>query len=91
MADRVTVILTDASGSKKVNGKIPTGVPMSQLVSALVTRMELPSGQPYAISHKQTGKELGDSETLLSAGVKDGDTLILTPNVAAGYCRKLDN
>ena len=40
-----------------------------------------PDGAPlsYRFHHKASGRQLGDTETLGSAGVKEGDVLRLTP------------
>ena len=52
--------------------------------NALVKKMGLPDNVSYSIQHKQSGKQLQDSDTLASAGVKTGDTLHLLPNITAG-------
>ncbi len=45
-----------------------------------------PDGLPlsYKFHHKASGKQLLDSQTLASVGVKDGDVLRLQPEITAG-------
>lgn len=87
MADqdnKVKVRVADAAGGKTVNAELPSGAPMSRLLPALVTKMALPSNVQYGVQHKESGKQLQATDTLAGAGVKDGDTLRLVPNVVAG-------
>lgn len=59
-------------------------------MAKLVQVMELPSvgpdGQPlsYKFHHKQSGRQIGDHETLEAAGVKDNDVLRLVAEITAG-------
>jgi len=84
VADKVKVTVTDQAGGKTVQAELPTNAPMSRLVPALVTKMQLPTNVQYGIQHKQSGAQLGPNDTLSSKGVKEGDTLRLLPNVTAG-------
>jgi len=86
MADesKIKVTVTDQAGGKTVQAELPAGAPMSRLLPALVQKMSLPTNTQYAIQHKQSGKTLQPADTLTSAGVKEGDTLRLMPNVTAG-------
>ena len=45
-----------------------------------------PDGAPlsYKFHHKNTGKQVQDAMTLAQAGVKNGDTLRLQPEITAG-------
>lgn len=81
---KVKVTVTDQAGGKTVQAELPTGATMTRLLPALVTKMQLPSNVQYGIQHKQSGKQLQNNDTLASAGVKEGDTLRLLPNVTAG-------
>ena len=82
--DKLRVTVTDQAGGKTVTAELPANAQMSRLLPALVTKMQLPSNVQYGIQHKQSGKQLQNTDTLASAGVKDGDTLRLLPNVTAG-------
>lgn len=46
--------------------------------------MKLPEDVQYGLQHKQSGLLLKPKETLASAGIRDGDTIRLLPNVTAG-------
>jgi len=45
-----------------------------------------PDGTPlsYRFHHNSSGRQLGDDETLASAGVRAGDVLRLQPEIVAG-------
>lgn len=81
---KLKVTVTDQAGGKTVTAELPADVQMKRLLPALVTKMSLPTNVQYGVQHKQSGKQLQETDTLASAGVKDGDTLRLLPNVTAG-------
>ena len=80
----------DSTGSKRLVANIPDDAELSRVVPVLVARMNLPlvnvSGQPisYKLHHKNSGRQLTDYETLRNAGVSDGDTLRIQPEITAG-------
>lgn len=84
------ITVVDATGNKTEEASVPGGVASGRIVSRLVELMELPSvgpdGQPlsYKFHHKQTGRQIGDHETLEEAGVADGDVLRLVAEITAG-------
>jgi uncharacterized ubiquitin-like protein YukD len=82
--EKIKVTVTDQAGGKTVTAELPADAPMNRLIPALVTKMSLPTNVQYGIQHKQSGKQLAPTDTLTSAGVKEGDTLRLLPNVTAG-------
>ena len=61
-----------------------------RLLPNIITKMNLPAtspdGQPmsYSLDHKEGGKRLIEHQTLIEAGVRDGDHLIVYPEVVAG-------
>ncbi len=79
----------DSTGSKKLLANIPDDAEIARVVPVLVSRMNLPlvnvSGQPmsYKLQHKNTGRQLSEYETLRNAGVSDGDTLRIQPEITA--------
>jgi uncharacterized ubiquitin-like protein YukD len=87
---KVNVTIFDATGNKEQNATLPDDKPVRSIISKLVEMMKLPttdpSGQPqsYKFQHKASGKQLTDEQTLAEAGVKDGDTLRLIPEIVAG-------
>ncbi len=87
---KVTVTITDATGSKEQKASLPDDAPVGRIIAKLVQMLNLPTvgpdGQPlsYKFHHKQSGKQLSDDQTLAQAGVKDGDVLRLQPEITAG-------
>jgi hypothetical protein len=84
----ITVI--DATGSKSEEATVPGSAPAGRILAKLIELMDLPvvgpDGQPlaYRFHHKRTGRHIDDNETLEAAGVTDGDTLRLVPEIIAG-------
>lgn len=88
MADLPVTIVLPAGGTR--NAEIPPDVPVKELVPELTTSLELPTvgpdGRPvgYRLDSKALGRELQEEETLASAGVPEGDRLMVTADVTAG-------
>lgn len=84
------IVVVDATGNKTEEASVPPTVASGRIIARLVELMELPSvgpdGQPlsYKFHHKQTGRQIGDDETLEGAGVRDGDVLRLVAEITAG-------
>ena len=80
----------DITSSRSREVEAPDGVPIVRLLVLLVERMSLPLNSPdgqimsYKLHHKQSGRQLLDSQTLAEAGVRDGDDLRLQPEITAG-------
>jgi hypothetical protein len=86
----VQVTFLDQTGAKSVKAVIAFTVPVSRIIPNIITKMTLPAvspdGQPmsYALDHKEGGRRLLENWTLIDAGVRDGDHLIVYPEVVAG-------
>lgn len=84
------ILVVDATGNKTEEATVPPTVASGRIIARLVDLMELPSvgpdGQPlsYRFHHKQSGRQIGDDETLQGAGVRDGDVLRLVAEITAG-------
>lgn len=84
------IVVIDATGNKTEEASVPSTVASGRIIARLVDLMELPSvgpdGQPlsYRFHHKQSGRQIGDDETLDTAGVRDGDVLRLVAEITAG-------
>ena len=85
---RVTFL--DQTGAKSVEAVIADTVTVKRILPNIITRMSLPvvgpDGQPmsYSLDHKEGGKRLTEDQTLVAAQVKDGDHLIVYPEIVAG-------
>jgi hypothetical protein len=86
----VDITVVDATGNKTEEASVPNTVASGRIISKLVELMELPSvgpdGQPlsYKFHHKQSGRQIGDHETLEQAGVNENDVLRLVAEITAG-------
>jgi len=86
----LTVLFLDQTGAKSVKAKISPTVTVRQIMPNIITKMSLPvlapDGTPmsYALDHKEGGKRLLETQTLPGAGVKEGDHLLVYPEVVAG-------
>lgn len=85
---RVTFL--DQTGAKSVDAVIADTVTVKRILPNIITKMNLPvmgpDGQPmsYSLDHKEGGRRLREDQTLLAAGVSDGDHLIVYPEIVAG-------
>ena len=83
----VTIVLP-SGGTRSAD--VPRDVPVRELIPELTTSLELPTtgpdGRPtsYRLDSKALGRELREDETLASAGVPEGDRMMLTADVTAG-------
>lgn len=86
----MNVTIMDATGTKQQEAEVPGDAQVIRLIAKLVELMNLPlsgpDGQPlaYKFHHRNSGRQLRDDETLVDAGVTDGDTLRLVPEITAG-------
>lgn len=86
----ITVLVMDATGSKKTEVELPDNAPVNRIIAVLLEKLNLPTngpdGQPlsYKFHHKASGKQLQDTQTLADVGVNQGDVLRLQPEITAG-------
>jgi hypothetical protein len=84
------VVFLDQTGAKSVEAIIAPTVKVRDIVPNLITKMNLPvlgpDGGPitYTLDHKEGGRRLLADQTLPEAGVKEGDHLIIYPEIVAG-------
>ena len=84
------VLFLDQTGAKSVEAVIADTVPVKRILPNIITKMNLPvmgpDGQPmsYSLDHKEGGRRLQEDQTLPVAQVKDGDHLIVYPEIVAG-------
>lgn len=85
---RVTFL--DQTGAKSVDAVVSDTVTVKRILPSIITKMNLPmigpDGNPmsYSLDHKEGGRRLLDDETLLAGNVRDGDHLIIYPEIVAG-------
>lgn len=86
----INLWIWDATGNKRQEVELPDNVEVERIIPVLLDRMQLPKngpdGQPlsYKFHHKASGKQLQDSQTLLDAGVNEGDVIRIQPEITAG-------
>lgn len=86
----ILVTFLDQTGAKSVQAKIAEKVRVKKIIPNIITKMKLPVTSPdgtpmsYSLDHKEGGKRLLEDQTLVEAGVKDGDHLIVYPEIVAG-------
>jgi hypothetical protein len=86
----IQVTFLDQTGAKSVKAKISPTVEVKKIIPNIITKMQLPVTAPdgtpmsYSLDHKEGGKRLQEGQTLPSAGVKEGDHLIVYPEIVAG-------
>jgi hypothetical protein len=89
-SEGITVTFLDQTGAKSVKAKISPTVQVKKIVPNIITKMTLPVMSPdgtpmsYSLDHKEGGKRLKEDQTLPEAGVKEGDHLIVYPEITAG-------
>lgn len=92
MSDTLGLAVTflDQTGAKTVKAKISPTVRVKNIIPAIITKMLLPITAPdgtpmsYSLDWKNGGRRLLEDQTLPEAGVKDGDVLIVFPEIVAG-------
>jgi len=88
----IQVTFLDQTGAKSVKAVIAFSVPVSRILPNIITKMNLPTTSPdrqtmgYSLDHKEGGRRLVESYTLVESGVRNGDHLIVYPEVVAGRC-----
>ncbi len=84
------VTFLDQTGAKSVEALVSHTVSVRRILPNIITKMNLPvvgpDGQPmsYSLDHKEGGRRLNEDETLPAANVRDGDHLIVYPEIVAG-------
>lgn len=84
------VTFLDQTGAKSVEAVVADTVTVRKILPNIITKMNLPvvgpDGQPmsYSLDHKEGGRRLNEDQTLVVGNVKDGDHLIIYPEIVAG-------
>jgi hypothetical protein len=84
----ISVTVYDSTENKRVPAE--DDAPCNKIVSVLVQKLQLPTNGPdgaplsYKFHHKNSGRQIQDSQTLADAAVHEGDILRLQPEITAG-------
>jgi hypothetical protein len=86
----ITITITDATGSRRDEVELPSTEPSIRVMAAVIQALGMPlvgpDGQPmsYRFHHLESQIQIRDDASLAAAGVKDGHTLRLVPEITAG-------
>ena len=86
----IEVTVYDSTENKRVPVELPDDAPANKLISVLVDKLKLPRNGPdgaplsFKFHHKNSGKQIQDTQSLATAGVTAGDILRLQPEITAG-------
>jgi uncharacterized ubiquitin-like protein YukD len=95
--DSINIILMTSMGTESWNLNLPMDVSVQALIAKLVDTPQLNfqeqdhAGQriPYRLMSREQGKYLLESQTLRSAEVHEGDTLVMMHEARAGRIRSV--
>lgn len=88
----INVTVYDSTENKRVPAELPDDAPVNKIIAILIDKLRLPKNGPdgaplsYKFHHKNSGRQIQDSQTLAGADVRDGDILRLQPEITAGAC-----
>ena len=84
----INVTVYDSTENKRVPVELPNDAPCNKIIAVLVEKLRThgPDGAllSYKFHHKNSGRQIQDSQTLAEALVQDGDILRLQPEITAG-------
>src|ERR1035438_1476860 len=86
----INVTVYDSTENKRVPVELPDDAPCNKIIAVLVEKLRLPINGPdgaplsYKFHHKNSGRQVQDTQTLAEAQVGEGDILRLQPEITAG-------
>ena len=86
----INVTVYDSTENKRVPVELPDDAPCNKIIAVLVQKLRLPTNGPdgaplsYKFHHKNSGRQVQDTQTLAEAQVAEGDILRLQPEITAG-------
>jgi uncharacterized ubiquitin-like protein YukD len=89
----INVTVYDSTENKRVPVELPDDAPVNKIIAVLIDKLSLPKNGPdgaplsYKFHHKNSGRQIQDSQTLAASGVHEGDILRLQPEITAGSGR----
>ena len=90
----INVTVYDSTENKRVPVELPDDAPCNKIIAVLVQKLRLPTNGPdgaplsYKFHHKNSGRQVQDTQTLAEAQVGDGDILRLQPEITAGIDKR---
>jgi hypothetical protein len=90
MSEGILVTFLDQTGAKSVKAKISGTVAVQKIIPSIITKMMLPVTAPdglpmsYSLDAKRLGVRLVEEKTLPEQGIREGDVLIVYPEIVAG-------
>jgi uncharacterized ubiquitin-like protein YukD len=87
---KINITVTDAAEAQRHSVSVPNDAPAVRIIAALIRELKMPLVSPdgtamsYKFHHKESARQLNDSNTLMQSNVADGDTLRLIPEIIAG-------
>lgn len=85
---KVRVFFEDATGNRRREARVAAHVEIKNLIPSLISVLGLPvtdpSGLPITYYLIFADRQLQEDETLASAGVEDGATIIVVPEMIGG-------
>jgi uncharacterized ubiquitin-like protein YukD len=86
----INVTVYDSTENKRVPAELPDDAPVNKIIAILIDKLRLPKNGPdgaplsYKFHHKNSGRQIQDSQTLAGSEVREGDILRLQPEITAG-------
>src|SRR6266852_5543492 len=84
----IQVTLEDHTGNINHRAKMDENAEVGQLIPAIITSLRLPivddAGRPITYHLSHNNRRLEEDETLGSAEVQSGDTLVFMPEMSSG-------
>ena len=87
---KINITVTDAAEAQRHSVSVPDDAPAVRIIAALIRELKMPLVSPdgtamsYKFHHKESARQLNDSNTLMQSNVAEGDTLRLIPEIIAG-------
>jgi len=83
----IQVSLVDHTGARKAEIELPDDRPVSELIPPIVKQLGYPGAEHgeirWVIQHRESGRRLGERQTLAECEIKPNDHLLALPEVTA--------
>src|SRR5258707_13576942 len=85
----INVTVYDSTENKRVPVELPDDAPCNKIIAVLIQKLRLPTNGPdgaplsYKFHHKNSGRQIQDTQTLADAQGRDGISLRRQPTITA--------